>query len=335
MSPPLPLQCLLRLPACLRRQAWLDGVPPRPLSLRLDVAGSPARRAFSSTRPKLQQPKPPGTAHTKPPALPASARRPPPPSLAPNAKPLLYTDVLFASADEVLIYRAPRHRSFMITSYIAGAIALVGAYNCAALALQPPPGQEKQKLSLRGYLATIPGVITTLFLAIAGTTMILAPVKCIRSISAIGPRQSGTGLPALQCVMASPLPFMKPKIFRTLLSDAFLDRNVSAVEIDFTSIPLAQAKSFTASKQPDLSAIAAASHRGLFGRAWRTLTRDVRRMLLRDSFAYVRFSQYGNWKLDLSDCELLDNGRVLVSLTTPDPKRGVGLIAMFRRKFLV
>ena len=69
-------------------------------------------------------------------------------------------------------------------------------------------------------------------------------------------------------------------------------------------------------------------------RAWDALRRDTRRMFLRDGFAYVRFTEHGNWKMDLQGCELLDHGRALERMTTPDEQRGIGVIALFRRKYL-
>ena len=42
-----------------------------------------------------------------------------------------------------------------------------------------------------------------------------------------------------------------------------------------------------------------------------TVWQDVRRMFLRDGMAYVRIEGYGNWKLDLQGCALLDGGKPL------------------------
>ncbi|KAK5126754.1 hypothetical protein LTR85_009688 [Meristemomyces frigidus] len=335
---PLALQCLLRLPACLRRQAVLDHIPQKPLAFNQSITGNTVNRTFSITSQTLRQARPAKPTRKAP----APKSQPPPlrpttsPASQPQAqtsKPISYAETLFASNNEVLLYRAPRHLSFFITSYIAGSLLVLGAYNWATLALKRPPGQEDFKPGVRGWFLTSVSTLTTLFLAIAGTAIILAPAKMVRTITALHPSYSGIGLPTLRFEMRSPLPFMRTKTIEVLPSETFLDRRVSAVEIDLTSVPLTRAADFTASKQANASLPAAAARQGAVARAWTTLLRDTRRMFLRDGFTYVRFKEQGNWKLDLQDCELLDNGRVLERLTRPDMAPGTGVIALLRRKF--
>ncbi|KAK6389945.1 hypothetical protein LTR65_005996 [Meristemomyces frigidus] len=264
----------------------------------------------------------------------ATTTTPPPPQHSSHtSKPISYADSLFESGNEVLLYRAPGHRSFFLTSYIAGSLLVLGAYNWATLALKRPPGQEISNAGVRGYFITSVSMLTTLFLAIAGTAIVLAPAKMVRSITAVRPSHNSTGLPTLRCEMRSPLPFMKTKAIEALPSETFLDRKVSAVDIDLTSIPLGKAAEFTASTQANARLPTAIAQQNAAVRAWNTLYRNTRRMFLRDGFTYIRFAEHGNWKLDLQNCELLDNGRVLERMTRPDTAPGSGLVALLRRKY--
>lgn len=326
----LILHGLLRLPACLRRQALLDGIPPRPSALRPDITGSIARRVFSNTSRTLGQAqfgKPPGAAlaaKSQPPPLRSTT---PPPISGPSQinKPPSYLDTLFASSREVLLYRAPNHRSFFITSYLAGGLLVFGALNWANFALMRPSGQEVRKMGAGGYVALSISLLTSLFAAMVGTACFLAPSKMVRSIKVLHPSYRGIGLPTLRFEMRRPIPFMRTKAIEALPSKVFMDRQVSAMEINFTSVPLKYAAEFTADKRAHAVLPADLARQNVVLRALRGIQRNTQRMFLRDGFAYVRFAEGGRWKVDLQNCELLDNGYVLERLTKPDtePKPSV------------
>ncbi|KAK1814986.1 hypothetical protein LTR12_010599 [Friedmanniomyces endolithicus] len=215
----------------------------------------------------------------------------------------------------------------------------LGTYNWALVVSEPPPGVNDQG-SWGRYLMTGVTMGTTLVVSIFGTVLILAPVGMVGRISllrskAIGVMaEQGVRLPPMLSVeMEAPLPFMTRKTYELAPSKALLDRNVSAVDIELTSIPLKNARAFTSDSAHLSAGTPKLQHppRDAVSRFIRTLTRDIRRMFYREGFAYLRSDKYGNWKVDLQHCELLDQGRPLDRLTMADPSSGKGPVAWLKR----
>ena len=333
----LPLQHILRLPSCLRSQAFLSIQHAMLPGLRHEI-----RRSFSrtSTLSKVSKPvqRPPTRPSAPPPTLSRPSAAPPPSPPKPRRLPS-YADVLLRNGDEVLLYKAPSHRSFRITCYVLGGTLLAGAFNWVAVLQQPPPGtdpelKEKQK---PGLLLMTSTVIATLMTGVIATAIILAPTRMVRTVTLRGVRASLGGenirTAMLSCELESELPFLEPRIIEVEPSQAYMDREVQAVDIDLTSRSLDDAQKFTATAGSPAVAPSSAESQGLLGRTASTITRDVRRMFYRDGIAYLRMQNHGNLKLDLQHCELLEWGTPLDRLTTVDLARGVGPMSWLMRQF--
>ncbi|KAK1079544.1 hypothetical protein LTR33_006299 [Friedmanniomyces endolithicus] len=342
------LHNLLRLPSGLRAQAFRQTLrtPCRPYRVESSI-----KRTFTST-PRISKqnnrPTKKPTTTTPPPRQPPEpSQKPftptPPPKLDYNASRSAlptYADTLLSNhANPILLYKAPSHRSFYITSYFFGGLLLIGAYNWALVVSEPPPGVNDQG-SWGRYLMTGVTMGTTLVVSIFGTVLILAPVGMVGRISllrspAIGVMaEQGVRLPPmLRVEMEAPLPFMKRKTHDLAPAKALLDRNVSAVDIELTSISIKDAQAFTYDSAHLSAGTPKLQHppRDVVSRFIRTLTRDIRRMFYREGFAYLRSDKYGNWKVDLQHCELLDQGRPLDRLTVADPSSGKGPVAWLKR----
>ncbi|KAK0281620.1 hypothetical protein LTR91_003845 [Friedmanniomyces endolithicus] len=342
------LHSLLCLPSSLRAQAFRQTLrsPCRPSQVDRST-----KRAFTSTPRTLKQnnrptkPTPTTSPPRRQPPEPSQkqAFQPPPPKSDFNASRSAlptYADTLLANhANPILLYKAPSHRSFYITSYFFGSLLLIGAYNWAIVVSEPPPGVNDQG-SWGRYLMTGVTMGTTLVVSVFGTVLILAPVGMVGRISllrnpAIGVMaEQGVRLPpVLRVEMETPLPFMKRKIHDLAPAKALLDRNVSAVDIELTSIPLKDAQAFTSDTAHLSAGVPKLQHppRDAVSRFITTLTRDIRRMFYREGFAYMRSDKYGNWKVDLQHCELLDQGRPLDRLTVADPSSGKGPASWLKR----
>ncbi|KAK5678407.1 hypothetical protein LTS10_008850 [Elasticomyces elasticus] len=319
MSSPI-MYSLLRLPPCLRTQAF--------------------RRTFTTTLRSLKQqrptkkPLPPPTRQPSPSNININAPPKPPPAATARPPTSSYPETLLQSTDALLIYKAPPHRSFYITSYLLGGLLLVGTYNWAIVVAAPPPGVKDDSGSWGRYLMTAVTIGTTLVVSIMGTMLILAPVGMARSISLI---RNKAGQAVLRIEKENPVPFMtRRKAFTTPTSAAFLDRRVATIDLDLTSIPLSHAEAFTESiVVPAVTPKLQFPPTGPVSRFLAAFIHDIRRMFYREGFAYLRVDGQGTYKLDLQHCELLDQGRPLDRLTTEDLQSGTGPVAWIRRRLLV
>ncbi|RMX77419.1 hypothetical protein D0869_09905 [Hortaea werneckii] len=328
----LPFQCFLRLPGCIRRQAFLDAIPQRAPLRKVDTNAITRGRFFSNTANVFSR-----TKSARPSSHPSVAP-PKPPSGSPpvaSSKPKSYADALLDSGPETLIYKSPNHRSFAYLSWICGGMLMFGGYNWALLTSLEPPGDGTDSKPRKSWLVKSTATFVALFFTVLGTSVMLAPAKTIRTISAQAASKTGhTKAMLLYCEIEGFLPFQKNRTIMATRPESLLDRRVSAQDIEFSSVPLSAAQAFTADPKPFAEPLIKPTG-GIISRAWNDLRINTRRMFYRDGFAYIRFKDYGSYKIDLQNCELLDNGRALEHLTTPDPDKGVGAIALFRRKFLV
>lgn len=335
---------------------------------RSSQPASPKPAAPETAAPSKATPKPTLIKHTRPasPAASPSAsnlapsRNQPPPlpgtgNLPPPPKAIPYVQSLFPKGvDEILLYKAPKHLSFRIACYVVGILFFVGGWSWAAVLRESAEratlpnrtaGAEKdgvpaEKLRLKWWVQPA-HVGVTLVMAVFGTLVMLAPVNMAKRISLrLVHAQSSGPSPArpqmiLRCALEQDLPFMKAKIVDGLApAEAFLDKKVRAVDIDFRSLSPQSVEAFTASANspalPPESIASQNSVRKWFGDAFR----DIRRMFYRDGIAYLRLGTHPqSIKIDLQHCEMLDWGRPLDAVTQQDYARGVGPIAWMKRKF--
>jgi len=238
---------------------------------------------------------------------------------------------LFAANESILLYRAPNHTSFYVLSYLCGSLLLFGAWNWAYLELRGGmPEKDSNLVRKRRWYITATSLLSCAMGVLFGTIFILGPLRLIRTITAKAPAPGVSGPFTLRCEVKSPLPFMKPSIIETTPSQAFLNRQISAMEnIPFTSIEPSQAQAFTsapATSKPTKSP-------GVILRPWDALRRDTRRMFYRDGIARLRFGPSDTCKLDIQGCQVVDYGVPLEMLTKPDYNLGFGPIAWVRRQF--
>lgn len=326
------IQLLLRLPPALRCHA-ITPLITRPLECKL-INGL-ARRPFTNTTHHLTP--------TRQPAKPPIRRRQPPPprqppkpaSQPPSPIPQRRTTESILSAylqtnSHLLLYRAPKHTTFYLNSYLLGSIMLTGAVTSALTTKDDPDRKTKPSWITRSL-----NLAVAVFFAIFATAFFLAPQKMIRTVSLVKVKDV-VGLPEarLRFEMKHPLPILQRLPFvkssrggggiEAPLNKVFLDRQVAAQDLSYFSIPMDQAEAFTSAyldppARPKRGILARV---GDFNRSLinigPTLWQDVRRMFLRDGMAYVRITGHGNWKIDLQGSELLDDGRPLEKVMVVD-----------------
>ncbi|KAF2771134.1 hypothetical protein EJ03DRAFT_325931 [Teratosphaeria nubilosa] len=334
------LHSFFRLPGCIRRQAFAQLSAGEISHARQDLS-SIAHRAFSSTTwqsakvkstslPSLSKPvKGAGNVTTSRPSSPRPAFQAP--------APISYAQSLLSNSDEILLYKAPSHRSFTTYSLTSGSLLLLGAYALASNAdlikdTSEDTKQDKTRNSLARYATMAAALITASF----ATVCILAPAAVITSISlrAVPSMHTAGKRNAILVLRTREWPFAPTKEIQLPPKQANLDKRVSSTsdDLDYTSIPITQARMFTVDAEgPAIPP--AKPDQGPIGRALEALFRDTRRMFYRDGFCRLRAGENGkNWKLDLQHCEILDWGRPLDRLTSADTAPGVGLIAWIRRR---
>ncbi|KAF2172313.1 hypothetical protein M409DRAFT_50031 [Zasmidium cellare ATCC 36951] len=329
------IRLLLRLPASLRHSI-LSGRSARFASNgQCSFIKTSSSRIFASTKNSPPPRNGPKSAKKSSGQYPAPSSQPLParsspkgPSTPPQPTPvhsrgsavLSRINTIAPNLERVLLYTAPRHGSFFAMSYIAGSIFVVGGYLATVTFIKDEPGKPKLK-----WWAKATAALPAFFFAIIGTTFILAPMKMIKSIAIV--TQNGGRI--LRFEVKRKLPFMKPDIMETPVSKVVLDRGISSAStnVKIHNVPLSEAKAFTESY---LSKSQDASHNGgvlsrlsSFNKslvnAWPAFKRDIGRMWLRESMAYVRIEGNGNFKVDLQGCSLLDEGKPLQKLINIDP----------------
>lgn len=326
------LQLLLRLPPALRCHT-LTPLPFR--TLESNLINTLPRRPFTHKSYRLNPLRKPNPQKNIPRRKPPPPVRQPPKPVSQTAEPVsqrktiesILSDYLKTN-DRILLYKAPKHKTFFLNSYLLGALLTVGAVNTARNAKDEP--NLKTPWLIKSLNLTV-----ALFFAVFAATFFVAPQKMIRTVSLVKVTDV-VGMPEarLRFEIKHPLPifqrlpFIKKQFYgdsiEAPLSRIFLDRNVAAQDLSYTSVPMDQASAFTSSyfspqPAPKRSIL---SRLGAFNRAlvnmWPTLWQDVRRMFLRDGMAYVRITGHGNWKIDLQGAEMLDDGRPLEKVMVVD-----------------
>ncbi|KAF2212346.1 hypothetical protein CERZMDRAFT_97622 [Cercospora zeae-maydis SCOH1-5] len=247
----------------------------------------------------------------------------------------------FPKQDHVLLYVAPDHKAFFISSIVIGTFLIMGCWSYAGLFLKEP--SEDSQLPKLPFSIRAIGAVSVIAGAAFGTTFLLAPMKMIKSITAIRQQTSNRGFRAevpwnLQVEVKMPFPFVKPKSRDVYPKDVALDRNLPAASenVGFTSHDIKNSEWFTAlyysGKLEEKRGSALSRFNSGLINLWPGIKRDVRRMFLRDHMAYLRIKGAGNYKLDVQNCHMLDDGRVLHRLVSVDADAKAGSAW---RKFLV
>lgn len=322
---------LLQLPLSLRQQILQE--PSRSM-LRLNAT---AIRTYAQKGKPLPPP-PKAFVNQQTPAeapLPKTKLARPPPTLSEKSLPATIPgDAILgekqkrdAMKNVVLLYTAPRHGIFYAASYLAGGFFILGAYTYSELVLKDPADGSKQPWWKKSI-----GAISALAAASFGTVFILGPMGMIKSISVVTSEAGFTNATAkftraprlLRIEIKRKLPFLKPDVLETDVSNVALDRRVPAAlhDLNFHSIPRAYSESWTAdylagAAEPARSGSITAAVKGL----WPATRREVRRMFLRDQIAYVQVKGPrgdSSFKLDLQGCRMLEGGQAMDRVLVED-----------------
>ena len=337
----IPLQLLLRLPPALRCHALT------PL-LRQPNGSNTSTRLFSKSSQKLQS-KPPKPTIRRPQQKPEPNKPPPPPPKPTTSLPKTYVSIpdsilrTFYQSDstQLLLYKAPTHTSFYFNSYILGSALLTGAIFQGLNYGDPPENLKVEGQRPKRWAQFANGTVAIMF-AIFATAFFLAPTKLIKSVSLVktpifdvtNTGKGGKRGLVMDFEMKHPLPILQRLPFVTRrgggvvkaeVGSVFMDREVRASQnLSYFSVPAHLAQAWTehyfTAKPPQPRSILSVlrGFNSSLVNAWPTLRQDVRRMFMREGFAYVRIPEHGNWKMDLHGCEILEEGQVLEKVVRVD-----------------
>ncbi|KAI5371109.1 hypothetical protein Slin14017_G019880 [Septoria linicola] len=365
------MRLLLRLPPAIRQQVLsaqplqiscttsryglVNGISSRPFSIAAQLSKQGGKNKTMYRNAQTQAPKPqakdlPKPQTAPPPAPHSSTSNAPPPSslparmapahaAAPAPRPSTsdWMSTRFSKQDRVLLYVAPSHRAFIISSYAVGCFLLIGAYTYAQMFIKEPP--EDSPLPKVPWFIKAVGGLSTVFVVVFGTVILIAPLKVIKSITAVRTQQnlamnprSSLSVPwKLQIEVESVLPFVKSGATIEANPGAVaLDRNLptASQDIQFTSWNIRGAETFTQRYANGSLNLKEGSALSRFNQSlintWPGIKREVKRMFLRDQMAYVRIDGNGNFKLDMQECHMLDGGRVFDKMVGVDADAKAG-----------
>lgn len=319
----MSLQQLLRLPACLRQASLLQGTLPK-------TSTAQSSRFFStSIRPQARfKPKTPAT---RPPLLKSQLQRsrspkPTPPTPSTHAY-RTFTDRFADLPDPFLIYRAPRHGSFILASYIVASLFMFYAYTWTKIIVD-----GGQKIKTWVFCASLG--MSCIILGFM-TAFALAPARLIKTIHIIPRSQVSEALrrfqgPILRFQPESPLPLMKSRHFDVAAGECYMDRHVRADDLEMINIPLPGAPGeLHRATMPQKSSFSESMLN-----IWPTTKRNCKKMIMRAGIMYIRVPERGNWKVDLERCQMMDYGQVLNKLVKEDFAVRDSILSMLRRNVL-
>lgn len=204
----------------------------------------------------------------------------------------------------------------------------------------PPEDSNRPKLP---WYVKLTGAVPTVALAAFATVFILAPIKLIKSVTAVRQQQQqklqmtaatarqvawhSTPTPwKLRIEVKRAVPFAKSDFLDLKdLKQVSMDRSVplASQNIALTSYNIEDSKWFT-----EMYAFAGTMEHergGVFSHVmrsmvniWPGIKREVKRMFMRDQMAYMRIEGNGNFKLDLQNSHMLDGGKVLDRMVGTD-----------------
>lgn len=340
----LPMLHLLRLPPSLRRQVLTNAsLLLRPLETQSPTIRLSIRRSYAQTNPP---PKP-----TRRKANPLGRQEPPAPATRPAATRISnpYADRLCHNTDIVLLYNSPRHSSYRIWSYICGAISFLGGVSTALLVKDESSDSTNKDANAKRvpWFVRLSVSSVALMFAVMGTIFVLGPSKIIRRIWLVKNQRlqpSGGSTTRhldyfLRLETKSMLPFRAGRTIESDISNFSIDRDVHAQQnLYWNNVPLSSSDLFTSWHQNHPTPPSLGMAGRLMGinaailNAWPATKREVRRMFLRDGFAYVYVvGEDGQWKLDLQGAEVLDRGRPLEKLMQTDERMPKGPMVWLQR----
>lgn len=309
---------LLRLPSGIRRDVFLHITKSMKLTHLHNI------RSFRTASRTLARPQ--ASAKASQSKASHAAPLPPPPRVklykAPSPRTVprttdgqsTYIESLLGNGP-VALYASPKHGTFYTVAYLCGGLFIVGDVCWASYALKEREGQPKA-VWLQSLL-----IFEVVAVSIAGTAILLAPTKLIRSISLIPPKVAGSGSSITRFEIKRNLPFLKPDILEAGALDVSTVRKLpsTTADIKITSVPPSLAGQFTEEvlsgrawkTEPRTTAQTIRAAALSVTHTWSMLKREVRRMFLKDQLLDITIGKNGSFKLDLQGCAMLDGGRPL------------------------
>jgi hypothetical protein len=336
----IPLQLLLRLPPALRCHATAPLLRQPKISARFfsksirQAQSKPPKPTLRRSQPGQPQPQ---SSHRLP-------ERPIPkaytePRYQGSTPDVLLRSFYQSNDTHLLLYKAPSHTSFYFNSYILG-IALLGCALNQGLHISDPPQSVKEKNPPTPFWSQVLNGGVAIIFAALSTACFLAPWKLVRSVSLVKRAVGGgpaASLARVRFEMRHPFPILQRLPFASRLGggaldaevgSVFMDRNVrSSEQLVFYNVPFEYAQAWTAdyfipsSRPPPTIMDRLKSVNSSLVNVWPAMRQNIRRMLTRDSMAYVRIPGSGNWKMDLHGCELLDEGKILGRIVKVDAEK--------------
>jgi hypothetical protein len=250
-----------------------------------------------------------------------------------------FAEQLAEKTHPTLLYQAPSHLLFKISSYAGGFFCIsYSTYNFWAHFLFPPEG-------INQYVIYAYGGIVVLMTAL-GTYLILGPARLVRTITALPRTARTTSQPIassrINSVTASiPKPDLQLEIeLRKMLPIPFFPARKILARPDEIVLaqPLAQPlpagltsearRRIAEEEKQQLKALQDYEDTHImsrpfrhFGRGAKTLYNTIARTWLRDGFVKMRVKGQG-YKVDVNGGWALDNGRALDRLATVKPRTG-------------
>ena len=278
---------------------------------------APIKTAPTKVKAPVQSSPPPPPLQTAPPKPSQLASR--------TSTPQSYAAGLLGDAESLLLYKAPRNVALFTSCAIMGGALFywVGTVANGAFVSYTVPWWAKGVV-LIGCLASS---------AIA-TAVISTPHHLVKSISIVRTAEKEV---LLRVKGTRYFPFRKQAVFDLAPGELKVDSNVTmSLENGrhWYGVPLKNAKDWTEGvlKRPD--AIEGNAFQRLNSRMLRVspaLFSQVRKMFNREGMAYVQING-SNWKMDLTACEILEDGEVLMKLAREAPIR-TDLMGMVVQRF--
>jgi hypothetical protein len=252
----------------------------------------------------------PSTGTPPPPPPPKSTQAQPPksaPKPSASSTPQSYASGLLGDAESLLLYKAPRNYALFASCFFTGSCIYYysGSLANGAFIDYTAPTWAKG--------AVLIGCMLTSAIASA---VFITPHHLVKSISIARTAEKEVVLRVKGTRFS---PFMKQAVFDVAPGDLMIDTDVAMTleeSGEWMTVPLTNVKPWTEGslQRPD----------EIKGNAFQKLNQrmlnigpaifsQTRKMFNREGMAYVRIGN-SNWKMDLSKCEILENGSVLMKL---------------------
>ena len=285
-----------------------------------------AARPPSQSLPPMPSFKAPTTSIPTKAKKPARAPRPPPPPqhFVPPPKPVQhssqssgpqsYASGLLGDAKSVLLYKGPRNVALFTTCFITGSSLFFWIGTVANGAFM------EYTVPLYAKAIVIAGCLVGSAIATAVAT---TPHHLVKSISVVRNAEKGA---MLRVKGTRFFPFMKPAVFDVAPGELKIDSNVTmSLENgrQWYDVPLKNATVWTEGGLQRPDAIEGNAFQRFNKRLLNiapAMSSQTKKMFNREGMAYVNV-EGRNWKMDLSACEILENGLVLMKLARVAPIR--------------